>query len=181
MARFNQLTLRIALTGLLLSGAAKAIAADRSRASSSATLAASRTPPLRLDAPRWAPLTGQQIAALFKGHSLIVDENYEPVPGVKVEIFEVGGCWPRENFFADGRWQRFECQRAARTYDGHWTTEAFRGGERLCVQASDFLKRCRLVWRGKSADQIIMPVAGVHARDDWDDPDAYNPYRLVKL
>lgn len=170
MARVYKRALRVALAGLLFSGAAKAIAATTPRA-----------PPLRLDAPRWQPLTGQQVTALFKGNSLIVDEGYEPVPGVKVEIFEFGGCWPSENFFADGRWQRFECQRAARRYDGQWTTEPFRGGERLCVQASDLPKRCRFVWQGKSADQVIMPVAGIRISDSWDDPDAYTPYRLVNF
>lgn len=138
-------------------------------------------PPLRLDAPRWPPLTGGQIVALFSNRILDVDESYEPFPGVRIEILEVGGCWPKEIFLADGRWQRFECQRGSRTFEGHWTTDKFRGGERLCVEATDLPRRCRFVWQGLSADRVFMGVAGVtRASDTWDDPAAYAPYRLTK-
>jgi hypothetical protein len=179
MPRFPYHVTRVAAAILALTFSANVIAKDQSQPG--AMSRRSHVPPLRLDAPRWLPLTGAQIVALFSDRTLNVDESYEPFPGVKVEIFEIGGCWPRETFFAHGRWQRFECQRGPRTFEGHWTTDKFRGGERLCVQATGLPRRCRFVWRDASADRVFMGVAGAtRASDSWDDPAAYTPYRLTK-
>lgn len=136
----------------------------------------SHTLPLRLAKPRWRPLTGQEIKALISDHTAVIDERYEPYPGVKLEVSFVGGCAPSETFFADGRWQMGMCQRAYRVYNGRWTTEAFLGGERLCVEAGDRPKECRFVWQGSSADQIVMPL-WTPAQDKQVNED-FNPYQL---
>ena len=179
MAGFGHQLAYAAVATLVLTFSASAIAEDQPQPRPISKTP--HVPPLRLDAPRWLPLTGTQIVALFSDRVLEVEENYEPSPGVKVEMVEVGGCWPQEKFFADGRWQRVECQRGARTFEGHWGTDKFRGGERLCVEAADFPKRCRFVWEGASADRVFMGVAGVtRASDSWDDPASYAAYRLTE-
>lgn len=131
----------------------------------SAPTASAQTPPvyhslsLRLAFPNWAPMTGKQIEAMFADRDVIVDENYEPAPGIKIDMVFQGGCPPIETFAADGRWQMAMCSRALRIYDGQWSIEPFQGGSQLCVSAVDFLKECRLVWQGPTADQVIMPLA----------------------
>lgn len=134
------------------------------------------SPPLRLAEPRWLPLTGQEIKSLISDHTIVIDEGYEPYPGTGVVVSYVGACPPYETFSADGRWQMGRCERAYRVFNGRWTTEPFRGGERLCVEASDFPKQCRFVWQGASADQIVMP-RGSPAQDVQLNSD-YSPYRL---
>jgi len=134
--------------------------------------------PLRLAQPPWRPLTGQQIAALISDHTVVVDTTYEPYPGAKVNVMFRGGCPPYETFFADGRWQMGMCQRAYRVYEGRWTTEAFGGGERLCVEAADRPKECRFVWQGSTVDQIVMALATRPEANDLNED--YSPYRLTK-
>jgi hypothetical protein len=135
-------------------------------------------PPLRLAEPKWRPLTGQEIKLLISDHTAVIDERYEPYPGVKVNVIYWGGCPPYETFFADGRWEMGMCQVAYRVYNGRWTTEAFRGRERLCVEASDRPKECRFVWQGANADQIVMPL-GTPVQDNQLNRD-FSPYRLKK-
>jgi len=139
----------------------------------------SRIPPLRLDRPRWLPMTGPQIVARFRDRTLVVNENYQPLPGVRVETYWVGGCPPSETFSANGGWTRSMCQRMAKVYEGKWTTEPLRGAERLCVEAPDFPKLCRFVWEGKSREEVFMAA-------DWgggseEDARIFNPYRLIAL
>jgi len=164
-----------------LAGVGQAIAAEPAQSDAPAVSPVDRKPPLRLAAPRWPPLTGQQIKVLFGNRTLNMDEGYEPFPGVKVQMVEFGGCWPQERFLADGQWQRSECQRAARTFAGRWHTEPFRGGERLCVEAPGFEKRCRFVWQGDSANRVIMSYARFRSPESLEDPDWYNPYLLSSL
>lgn len=106
----------------------------------------------------------------------MLDGEYEPFPGVRVNTYYMGGCPPTEIFGHDGRWEKSECQRAVRVYRGHWTVEVFQGGHRLCVEAVDFLKQCRFVWQGASADQLILS-APTPSPSGWGD--AYNPYRIL--
>ncbi|MDF7774334.1 hypothetical protein P1X14_03665 [Sphingomonas sp. AOB5] len=138
--------------------------------------ASQHKPPLKLDRPGWLPLTGPQIMQTFADRMLILDEAFEPYPGVRVVTFGMGGCPPTETFSANGGWTRFECRRGPHTYQGSWTTEKFRGGERLCVQAPDFPRLCRFVWAGIAGDRIIMGAN----REHQDDPQTYNPYRLTR-
>lgn len=136
------------------------------------------TLPLRLAQPQWRPLTGQQITALISDRTIVIDTTYEPYPGAKVNAMFRGGCPPYETFFADGRWQMGMCQRAYRVYEGRWITEAFRGGERLCVDAIDRPKECRFVWQGSTADQIVMALATRAEVNELNED--YSPYRLTK-
>jgi hypothetical protein len=162
---------------LLLVGFGSAVAA-RPLVPHAATSEAVRATPLRLVRPSWFPLTGQQIRSLFSDRILVLDEDYQPAPGVKLQIDYFGACPPTETFFADGRWQLNECQRARRLFEGHWTTDTFRGGERLCVEALDYPKQCRGVWQGSSTYQIIMAPASPDLQND--DPERFNPYRLMR-
>jgi hypothetical protein len=130
---------------------------------------------LRLTAPDWPPLTAEQISAIISDRTVIVENGYEPFPGTKVQYFYKGGCPPYETFYQDGRWEMGMCQRTYRVYQGRWSTEAFRGGERLCVEASDYPKQCRFVWQGSAASQIVMPLS--LGRSD-EANDVYSPYRL---
>lgn len=136
-------------------------------------------PPLQLAQPDWRPLDAAQILSLFADRTLTVDEKYEPFPGAKVRVRFIGGCAPTESFFQDGRWHRFECQRGPTTYAGHWSTEAFRGGERLCVEAAGRAKECRFVWKSASAETIFMR-ADASPPGDETSGDTYNPYRFVR-
>lgn len=156
------------------------LAAPIANAQSASSVAANpHSPPLKLDLPRWLPLTAAQIVRAFAGRTLVVDEDFQPYPGVRVVTFRMGGCPPSETFSADGVWTRYECLRGPRTYTGHWTTEKFRGGERLCVQAPDFIKSCRFVWQGSAGDRFIMAADHRASRQDQDDPHIFNPYRLL--
>jgi len=134
-------------------------------------------PSVRLDSPEWPVLTGRQIRTLLSGRTLLDDEAYEAAAGIKVSVRKIGPC-TQEIFFADGRWRMDQCGRGVQSFLGHWTTEPFRGAERLCVEPADppvnEPKQCRFVWQGPSADQIIMP-AGSEAPSG-----SYNLYRLVK-
>jgi len=107
----------------------------------------------------------------------VLDTEYEPYPGVRVDTYYIGGCAPTEVFSHDGRWEINECQRAVRVYRGRWTVEPFQGGYRLCVEATDFAKQCRFVWQGASADRLILSAPESFPSEDWGN--AYNPYRLV--
>lgn len=132
--------------------------------------------PLRLAAPQWPPLTAQQIRGLVADRMVIVEDGYEPAPGIKLRAFFVGGCPPAETFFPDGRWEMGVCERAYRVFKGFWSTEAFRGGDRLCVEANDRPKACRFVWQGAVADQIVMSQPS-RAGADTSNED-YSPYRI---
>lgn len=143
-------------------------------AASPETADAHHTPPLRLAEPDWRPLSGKQIEAKFADRDVIVDETYEPVPGVKIVMVYAGGCPPIETFAADGRWRMTMCSRSLRVYDGRWSIEPFRSSQQLCVSAIDFPKACRFVWRGANDDQVIMPAIKV---DDMFG-DYYNLYRV---
>lgn len=134
--------------------------------------------PLRWARPQWRPLTGQQITALISDRTVIIDTTYEPYPGTKVNAVFWGGCPPYETFLADGRWQMGMCQRVYRVYKGRWTTEAFRGGERLCVDAIDRPKECRFVWQGSTVDQIVMALATPAEANELNED--YSPYRVTK-
>jgi hypothetical protein len=181
MLEFSRTALRVAIATSALAGLGQAIAAAQAQTNSPPISSADRSPALRLAQPRWLPLSGQQIKVLFEDRALAIDEGYEPYPGAKIEMLEAGGCWPAERFLASGQWQRFECQRGPRRITGHWYTEKFRGGERLCVEAPDFVKRCRFVWQGADANRVIMPYAGIRPSNSWDDPTWYNPYILARL
>jgi len=102
---------------------------------------------LRLTAPDWPPLTAEQLSALISDQTAIS------------EVGLWGGCPTQETFYPDGRWEMGMCQRTYRVYQGRWRKEAFRGGERLCVEASDYPKQCRFVWQGSAASQIVMPFS----------------------
>lgn len=170
---------RTATAMMILAAASGVMAADGQSVRSSVGTTGGQTPPLKLGQPRWLPLTARQITALFSEHTLIVNENYQPFPRTKVETFWIGGCPPREEFSLKRSWTRYECQRVPRVYKGAWTTERFRGGERLCVEAPDFPKLCRFVWQDASQEEVIMAADWTRAGQSQDDPHTFNPYRLV--
>jgi hypothetical protein len=133
--------------------------------------------PLRLAEPQWRPLTAQEIKSRISGRTVVIDETYEPAPGVKVNVSFPGGCPPSETFFPDGRWEMGMCERLYRTFKGRWYTEAFRGGGRLCTEANDHAKECRFVWQGSTADQIIMSQPSIAGANE--PTDDFNPYRVT--
>lgn len=152
---------------------------NRSSEQPGGAVTATQVPPLKLDQPDWRPMTGPEISAAFRGRVLNVDEAYQPYPKVRVKTFWMGGCPPREYFAANGVWTRSECHRALKSYSGRWETERFRGGERLCVAATDFPKLCRVVWLGAASDQVFMAADKTFWEEPMDDPITFNPYRLV--
>jgi len=176
---FSCIVLRLATAISAASIVGQAVALEPAKSIPPAS--ADRTPALRLAQPHWLPLTAEQIRALFADRGLAMDEGYQPLPGAKIEMIEIGGCWPSEIYFADGQWQRHMCSRGPREFAGRWYTEKFRGGERLCVEASDFPKRCRFVWLGDAPNRVIMAYAGLGASGTWEDPAWFNPYILTKL
>lgn len=135
-------------------------------------------PAFRLSRPHWSSLTAAHIKALFSDSSLLIDEDYAPFPGMKVDIVYLGGCAPTETFYRDGRWRLGECQVIPRTYEGNWTIEDNGSSASLCVAASDRPKECRVVWQGASTSSVIMTIkpdvrsTALNTR--------YNPYRIVK-
>jgi hypothetical protein len=155
------------------------LTADGQSAPLAADTTISRLPPFKLDRPDWLPLTPQQIAGALAGRALLVDEDYQPFPGVKIKTFWMGGCPPREAFSSNGDWSRYVCQRGPHIYTGRWKTEKFRGGDRLCVEAPDFPKLCRFVWREASDNRVIMAADPIFLNEHQDDPRTFNPYRLV--
>lgn len=56
--------------------------------------------PLRLAQPEWKPLTAQQIREKISDRSVVIDETYETLSGVKLPIIFAGGCPPHETFFS---------------------------------------------------------------------------------
>lgn len=173
--------MRSGLVALVFSVASPAICSpdNHSSSPSGGVPTAVRVPSLRLDEPDWQPMTGEQINTALRERTLIVDETYRPYPDVRVKIFWMGGCPPREHFGANGIWSRYECQRGPRLYSGRWETERFRGGERLCVAASDFPKLCRFVWLGAKPNNVFMAASRMAWEEPMDDPRTFNPYRLV--
>ena len=136
-------------------------------------------PPVKLVQPRWLPLSGSELHAAMSGKRLTIDEDYEVALGVKPEVSFVGGCPPLELFYEDGRWESHFCFRGPKSYRGSWIIEQFRGGEHVCVMASDFPKSCRFVWQGKVPDRVFMP-ASVSSRS-IEQGETFNPYSLTPL
>ena len=118
---------------------------------------AGRVPPIMLGMPNWMPLNGREIAEVIANQYLLYDEYYRVSPGLKPQELMWGGCPTVERFQRDGAWELYFCGRAARTYYGNWDVEDFRGGQRLCVEASNFAKSCRFVWRGAGSQQLFLP------------------------
>lgn len=114
---------------------------------------------LRLDIPREPPLKDQEIRRQIANRVLRIDSEYEPAPGVPLNQKFMGGCPPTEWFYSNGDWKKSVCEVSGRMYTGRWTIESYRAGHWLCVEAVDYAKACRAVWRGPRADQIIMPVS----------------------
>lgn len=135
--------------------------------------------PIRLDQPDWRALASSEIKRLFLNRALVVQADYEPAPGISVKVRYFGGCPPREQFSADGRWVMQECQRGQRRYQGHWQTERLKDDDWLCVEADDFPKKCRLVWRGVLRDQVVM--SPISPSDDPILDGFFNPYRLIDV
>ena len=138
-----------------------------------------RMPPVSLVRPDWLPLGGQELVDAVSGKTLMLDEEYEIAPGVKPQVIYIGGCPPGERFDADGKWTGTFCYRVMRIFKGRWTVEKFRGGERLCVEAEGYSKRCRFVWQGEEPDQLFLPAETIPAQED--DPVRYNPYRTTTV
>lgn len=132
--------------------------------------------PLRLAQPDWKPLTAQQIRGKISDRSVVIDNTYETLPGVKLPIIMQGGCAPRETFFGDGRWQIGICQRVYRVFVGRWSIEPFRGGEWLCVESDERPKSCRFVWEGPNVDQIFMAFGTAPNESQLNDD--FMPYRI---
>ncbi len=141
----------------------------------------SRVPSLKLDQPTWLPLTGDQIREAVSGRVLQHDIDYRPFPGVKVKSIFLGGCPPQETFSSDGGWTREACFRVATVFSGRWTTEKFRGGERLCVEAPKFKRLCRFVWKGAAENQFFMAADSPLLEEQQGDPRTFNSYRLVAI
>jgi len=165
-------------TLLLGAVAASAFIPAASGQVSQGRLTPSHLPPLKLDRPNWLPMTGPQIVEAFAGRMIGVDRRYEPYPGVRVNVVFIGGCPPGESFDRNGGWSKSVCFRALRTYKGKWWTEKFRGGERLCVEASDFPKLCRFVWY-VSSERVIMAADSLNHDEPQDDPITFSPYRWI--
>lgn len=139
--------------------------------------ASARIPPLLLALPHWPPLNEKQITEAISGRIATVNYAYEPYPGVKVSIIHIGGCPPSETFFADGRWRMGVCQRAFRVYEGRWKTEAFRGGQRLCVEATDSPKSCRFVWQGSTTHELFLSPG--EAENSGETGNSATPYTVI--
>ena len=69
--------------------------------------------------------------------------------------------------------------RGPRFYRGRWTVEPYQGGDHLCVEAPDYPRRGRFVWRGDGPDRAFMPaflsIGGVEVEN------VFNPYRLTPV
>lgn len=137
------------------------------------------SPPVTLAQPEWRSLSGTEIRQRFSNRQLGIDSWYEIASGIKPVVSFGGACRPSETFYADGRWTMAICEIDIRYYRGQWTTEQFRGGERLCVKAPNFQKACRFVWQGRSPDQVFMPASLFSESVEWNE--TYNPYRLTPL
>ncbi|MCA0978554.1 hypothetical protein LCM19_09270 [Qipengyuania flava] len=135
-----------------------------------------RMPPVSLIRPDWPSLGGQNLVDAMSGRALVLDEEFEIASGVKPQVIYSGGCPPDERFDADGKWTGIFCFRVKTTFEGQWTVEKFRGGERLCVEAEGYSERCRSVWQGEEPDQLFLPAETIS--DQEDDPVRYNPYRI---
>ena len=135
-----------------------------------------RMPPVSIIGPDWPSLRGQDLVDAMSGKTLVLDEEFEIAPGVKPKVIYSGGCPPHERFHADGKWIGIFCSRVQTTFQGQWTVEKFRGGERLCVEAEGYSKRCRFVWQGEESDQLFLSAETSPAQED--DPVRYNPYRI---
>lgn len=140
-------------------------------------------PPFKIMRPRWLPLVGSEITRIIPGQRLSLDRDYEVAPGLKPELGYVGGCYPLEIFYVNGRWESHFCFRGPQTYRGHWTVERFRGGEHLCVEGADFEKTCRFVWQGRDPDRLFMPAwvssRSVQSNNALDT--IFNPYVLTPI
>jgi hypothetical protein len=111
---------------------------------------------LRLDEPRYNPLSGRDIVNFVSGRMISLDRNYQPLINAEIHSYLVGGCDYEERFYRDGRWTSYICEISIKSFDGTWKVENYRGGQRLCVEADNFEKQCRFVWSGPNHDQLIL-------------------------
>jgi len=162
----------LSISLLLLSPAVVARGKDPQSKAAQSPGAAQGNPEIlyvRLALPDRPPLDDQQIRAKLAEHKLVLDDNYRPAPSIKIQTAMLGGCPPKETFFADGRWERTVCGLTYQTHFGSWTVR----NSRVCVRQENIADECRRVWSTSLPGRLILSVPV--------SPNEFNPYLLTPL